>query len=172
MDSIVKVFENSAIRFVSHPQGEYRFGVVADDIAHILEVSSGRHLSRLVDEDLKGVHLVDTLGGMQKLMVLWEPGFYQAVGGSRAKKAKPFRNWVYRDLIPTVVATGSYNINHPTESKVFVIPKHLDEVKAKVEAIKQMPGLTLPPAMAEEDPRSLFLAGIQVGIELCKSYLI
>lgn len=66
-----------------------------------------RSLSRL-DEDEKGVALTDTLGGMQELTVVNEPGLYSLILRSRKPEAKQFKRWITHEVIPTIRKTGGY----------------------------------------------------------------
>lgn len=79
------------IRFVEVDNEWY---AVAKDVAEALGYSSTSNMMRMIDEDLKGVHLVKTLGGNQKMLIISEAGIYQAIFGSKRKEAKTFRKFV------------------------------------------------------------------------------
>lgn len=102
-------FEQSEVRFVSHPEGKYEFGIVATDLANVLEHSNSRALCESIEDEWKGVSNVYTLGGTQAMTVIWEPGVYQLVATSRKPKAKPFQRWLYEEVLPSIRKTGSYS---------------------------------------------------------------
>ena len=56
----------------------------------------GLHRSSLtaLDDDEKGVHTVDTLGGVQRVGIISEPGLYSLILRSRKPEAKAFKRWI------------------------------------------------------------------------------
>ena len=94
--SIVQYFGNSEIRFVDHPEGKYEFGIVATDMATILNLDPKQtHKMPPVDDEWKGQTNVTTPGGTQAMTVIWEPGIYQLLAKSRKPQAKPFQKWLF-----------------------------------------------------------------------------
>lgn len=81
---------------------------VASDVAKALAYTHAPHMLRVLDEDEKGVRIVDTLGGPQELGVISESGLYHAVLKSRKPEAKPFRKWVTSEVLPAIRKTGQY----------------------------------------------------------------
>ena len=81
---------------------------VAADVARVLEFEHTPHATRLLDDDEKGVHKVDTLGGSQEMTVINESGLYHLVIVSRKPEAKRFRKWVTGEVLPAIRKTGSY----------------------------------------------------------------
>lgn len=81
---------------------------VASDVAKALAYTHAPHMLRVLDEDEKGVRIVDTLGGPQELGVINESGLYHAVLKSRKPEAKPFRKWVTSEVLPSIRKTGQY----------------------------------------------------------------
>ncbi|MFM5938141.1 MAG: GIY-YIG nuclease family protein [Dolichospermum sp.] len=92
--NIVQVFDSSEIRFVSHPENKFEFGVVAKDLAVILETNEGKGLAKYVDDEWKGVIGIQTRGGIQSMSVIWEPGIYQLLAKSRKPQAKAMFKWL------------------------------------------------------------------------------
>ena len=64
---------------------------VAKDICDVLEIKNPRSTMALLDDDEKGVHNVDTLGGAQEMATVNEPGLYSLVLKSRKPEAKAFK---------------------------------------------------------------------------------
>lgn len=81
---------------------------VAADVCKSLDiVSTARALSRL-DDDEKGVHSMNTLGGTQNLSTVNESGLYSLILTSRKPEAKRFKKWVTAEVLPAIRKTGSY----------------------------------------------------------------
>lgn len=55
-----------------------------------------------LDEDEKGVHTMDTLGGNQEMTVISEPGLYSLILRSRKPEAKAFKRWVTSEVLPSI----------------------------------------------------------------------
>lgn len=107
--NIVQVFGESKVRFVKDPKGKFEFGIVAADIAAILESESDGHkIARSVDEKWKGGLSMETPGGTQVVIVIWEPGIYQLLAKSRKPQAKPFQEWLFEEVLPSIRKTGRY----------------------------------------------------------------
>lgn len=80
---------------------------VAADTLALLDLN--RSSLTALDDDEKGVHSLDTLGGQQNVGVLSEPGFYSLVLRSRKPEAKAIKRWVTHDVLPAIRRTGSYS---------------------------------------------------------------
>ena len=78
------------------------------DVCKVLEIANARNVSARLDEDEKGVHLVDTLGGRQKLTIINESGLYAVLLRSDKPEAKPFKRWVTHEVLPSIRRTGQY----------------------------------------------------------------
>lgn len=82
---------------------------VASDICEALAiVNSRRALSRL-DDDEKGVHSMNTLGGTQSLSILNESGLYSLILTSRKPEAKRFKKWVTAEVLPAIRKHGHFH---------------------------------------------------------------
>ena len=81
---------------------------VAKDVADILEFEDATHAVRCLEDDEKGLHKVETPGGIQDMTVINESGLYNLIFRSRKDEAKPFRRWVTHDVLPSIRKTGSY----------------------------------------------------------------
>lgn len=107
-------FEGSSLRSLTL-DGEPWF--IAADAAKMLAYEHTPHLNRLLDDDEKGVHSVDTLGGEQNLSIISEAGLYRAILQRRATKAlgpeirariERFQRWVFHEVLPSIRRTGCY----------------------------------------------------------------
>jgi len=81
---------------------------VASDVAAALDYAHVPHMTRNLDDDEKGVHIVDTLGGAQELAIINESGLYSAILKSRKPEAKRFKRWVTHEVLPSLRKSGSY----------------------------------------------------------------
>lgn len=83
---------------------------VAADVAAILELGNPRPSLALLDDDERGVHTVDTLGGPQSVTIISEPGLYSLILRSRRPEAKQFKRWLVHEVVPAIRKTGSYGV--------------------------------------------------------------
>ena len=106
MENMITVFENEefgAVRTATI-NGEPWF--VANDVCAILEID--RTQTRRLDDDEKGVYLIHTLGGDQKMSIVNEFGLYSLILRSRKPEAKAFRRWITHEVIPAIRKHGMY----------------------------------------------------------------
>lgn len=81
---------------------------VAADVCAALDYAHTPHAMRMLDDDEKGVHILDTLGGKQSLAIINESGLYSLILGSRKPEAKRFKKWVTSEVLPAIRKSGSY----------------------------------------------------------------
>lgn len=79
---------------------------VAKDICAVLGVD--QTAVRRLDPDEKGLRSMHTLGGVQELLCVNEPGLYSLVIGSRKPEAKQFKRWITHEVIPSIRRNGMY----------------------------------------------------------------
>ena len=136
----IQVFEyqNSKVRTVDM-DGEAWF--VLKDVCAVLGISNNRMAADRLDDDEKGVSLIDTLGGKQEMVIVNESGLYHIILRSDKPEAAPFRRWVTNDVLPTIRKTGSYNAPQLTRSQLLataLIAAHeeLEEKDKQIETMK------------------------------------
>lgn len=85
---------------------------VGKDVAEILGYKETAKAIRthICAED-KGVSVLDTPGGQQKITLINESGLYSLILGSKLPKAKTFKCWVTSEVLPTIRKTGGYVAN-------------------------------------------------------------
>lgn len=91
------------IRFVEH-NGEW-WAVLAD-IANSLSLRTDKVKSRLKNDHLSKVTIIDSMGRNQKALIVNEFGIYEAIFSSRKPEAKSFKLWVYETIKQLRQATG------------------------------------------------------------------
>lgn len=87
-----ELWNGNAIRFV---EVNNEWWAVANDVSDALGYKQPAFMTRLLDDDSKGLHIVHTPGGDQKMLIISEFGIYDAVFNSRRPEAKQFKRWVF-----------------------------------------------------------------------------
>lgn len=123
---------------------------VASDVCKAL----GLHptATRRLEEDEKGLHKTQTLGGLQQVVIINESGLYSLIFSSNKEQARAFRRWVTSQVIPSIRKHGGY-INgqealgaEDQQATLQVIQqeaertraKHYEEKEARSEALRMM----------------------------------
>ena len=114
----IKVFENvdfGKVRIIEQ-NGEPWF--VGKDVATILGYSeTAKAIRTHVDEEDKGVSVLDTPGGKQEVIIINESGLYSLILSSKLPGARQFKRWVTSEVIPSIRKTGKYSARRePSES--------------------------------------------------------
>lgn len=80
---------------------------VTKDVCEILglDVASG---ARGLDDDEKGLHIMQTHGGDQQVSIISEAGLYSLILRSRKPEAKAFKRWVTHEVLPSIRKHGLY----------------------------------------------------------------
>ena len=109
-------FEDTTIR-AGLDDGEPWF--VAQDVARVLGYRDAPNITRQIDPDEKGTHLVSTPGGPQKMTTITEAGLYQIILKREASYVKDpaaramvsrFQWCVTHEVLPSLRKTGSYSL--------------------------------------------------------------
>lgn len=90
--------------------------IVGKDVCAALGISKYRDALAQLDDDERVSAAVDTPGGEQQMVLVNESGLYALMMISRSSKAKDFRKWVTKDVLPAIQRTGRYEIgqSHPS----------------------------------------------------------
>jgi len=118
---------------------------VAADVCQALGIVNPSSTIALLDDDEKGLHSVETLGGTQQVVVINEPGLYSLVLRSRRQEAKTFKRWITHDVLPAIRRTGSYS----TAPALPSYPEALRQLAAEIERTS-----VLEQALAEATPKA------------------
>ena len=136
--SIIKptIFENEKFGSVRIMTIDNEPWFVGKDVAECLDYKNPRQaIITNVDEDDKGVHSIDTLGGIQKMTIINESGLYSLILLSHLKKAKEFKHWVTSEVLPSIRKTGGYGAtNNNTEllAEIASLKQEVAEIKSLV----------------------------------------
>lgn len=98
-------FEFNGQPFRAVGQAEEIWFIASDALAAL---DLNRSSVALLDEDEKGVHTMDTLGGGQQVTIISEAGLYSLILRSRKTEAKSFKRWITHEVLPAIRKTGSY----------------------------------------------------------------
>lgn len=82
--------------------------LVANDVSAALQYSEASAMTRHLDDDEKGLSIVQTPGGDQEMLVINESGLYSAILRSRKAEAKRFKKWVTSEVLPAIRKHGRY----------------------------------------------------------------
>lgn len=129
MNDIQKAFKfrETAVRTVIK-DGEPWF--VGKDVCDILGYVNARQTVGKLDEDEKGVCLIDTLGGNQAMLIVNESGLYTLILSSHKQEAKAFKRWVTHEVLPSIRKTGTYSL--PANASILsALSAALGEEKAE-----------------------------------------
>lgn len=118
MDAIQQVFEyqGTQIRTVTRDGNPW---FVAADVCRILEITNYRNAVGRLNDRMKGVHTVDTLGGPQETLIINEAGVYKLTFTSRKPEAEKFTDWLAEEVIPAIRKTGTYSTTHTYDNDVL-----------------------------------------------------
>lgn len=136
-ENALKIFSNpnfGEVRTQVH-NGEPMFCL--SDVCKAIDIANPRNVkSRLDKED---VHQMDTLtsGGNQLLTYITESGLYDAILRSDSTKAKPFRKWVTKEVLPSIRKTGGYVVATPDDSPEIVMARGLMAAKEALDRMEQ-----------------------------------
>lgn len=111
---------------------------VGKDVAEALGFTNARDAiaTHVFPED-KGVDIIDTLGGKQKMTILNESGLYALVFGSRLESAKNFKRWVTSEVLPSIRKTGAYQIPQTTAGQIQLLAQGHMELLNKIETVEK-----------------------------------
>ncbi|MBL8445658.1 MAG: Bro-N domain-containing protein [Zoogloeaceae bacterium] len=86
---------------------------VAADVCAALTIGNNRDATARLDDDERGVGIIDTPSGQQEMTIINESGLYSLILTSRKPEAKKFKKWVTSEVLPAIRKTGSYHATPP-----------------------------------------------------------
>jgi anti-repressor protein len=127
-------FETSEVR-VTDRDGNVWF--VLADVCRVLELSNSSMVAKSLDDDEKGLSIVETPGGQQEMVIISEPGLYKLIATSRKPAAKRFDRWVRHEVLLQIRKTGTYGmpiIDVRNHAQLTTIALQLIEVNTELKA--------------------------------------
>ncbi|ENU56738.1 Phage antirepressor protein [Acinetobacter guillouiae MSP4-18] len=116
-------FNQNEIRTIIKEDGEIWF--VASDVAKVLEYSETSAMTRHLDNEERGLSIVQTLGGSQEVITINESGLYSATLKSRKPEAKSFKKWITSVVLPSIRKNGGYIAGQENDDPELIIAKAL-----------------------------------------------
>lgn len=74
-----------------------------------------------VENEEKGVTKWDTPGGAQNIIIINESGFYSLIFSSKLQASKKFKNWVTKEVLPSIRKNGGYITNQENLSNEEIL---------------------------------------------------
>lgn len=127
MSAALEAFRYADVEVRALPEGDDVWFVAAD-VCAVLEHSNPTVAVSGLDDDEKGLRIVETLRGGQQMVVVSEAGLYSLIFRSRKPEAKAFSRWVRHEVLPAIRRTGKYSVAPKTYAEA------LRELAASVEA--------------------------------------
>lgn len=110
-------FSEHVVRVVERDNGLWW---VAADVCRALElVNTTDALKGLDDDDLAISEVIDSLGRKQQANTVSESGLYSLIFTSRKEKARDFKRWVTKEVLPAIRKHGRYEMSVGDEPSVF-----------------------------------------------------
>lgn len=83
---------------------------IATDVARILGFGDATHMTRGLDLDEVGLHIVETRAGSRSVSVINLAGLFHVLNTARVEAVRPFKRWVNHEVLPSIYRTGSYSL--------------------------------------------------------------
>lgn len=80
--------------------------------------------------------VTDSMGRMQKTLVVNESGLYSLIFGSKLESAKKFKRWVTSEVLPQIRRTGSYEIPKDPLKLLELHYKAIKQVDKRVDSLE------------------------------------
>ena len=104
---------------------------VGSDVARALGYKEPEKAVREhVPDKFKGVSVLDTPGGKQKIILINEAGLYKLIMRSKLPKAEEFSDWTCGEVLPSIRKYGCYSVNQ--EELPANLQAQLNALKAEV----------------------------------------
>ncbi|HEH6263739.1 TPA: phage antirepressor KilAC domain-containing protein [Campylobacter jejuni] len=114
-NSLIFKNENFGEVRVAYKENEPLFCL--SDICKILDLSNNRMVAEAIKSEFEVcklyLHPLKTNGGLQNFIMIDEPQLYYVLNNSRSVKAKPFRMWVNKEVLPSIRKNGGYDLKIP-----------------------------------------------------------
>lgn len=126
-------YENTtAIRMMSDEQDEPLFCLT--DVCKVLEISDPSNTTRQLKEEFEtpvlNTGIIQRETGPIEATFITEPQLYFVMMRSRSDKARPFRQWVVNEVLPSIRKTGKYEIKK--EDPVELLKKAFEDIVSQI----------------------------------------
>ena len=144
MNELMYSFRDNNVRVIMKDNEPW---FVMNDVCEVLDIKNPHDAYSRLEEHEKGVGITEGLTGKKNANIINEYGLYSLVFTSRKLEAREFKNWVTRDILPSIRKRGVYATEDFTkkalEDPQFMIDaltalKKEREEKAKLELEKEI----------------------------------
>ncbi len=111
---------------------------VAKDVCNALGIQNNADAIKMLDDDEKGVEIIYTPGGKQKVNVINESGLYTLIMRSRKAVAKRFRKWVTAEVLPSIRRTGQYSVANGPPHDVCILQEAVEKAAIHEAAVMRI----------------------------------
>lgn len=134
-DLQVFTYENTQLRTIEREDGVWW---VLKDVCETLGIVNHKNVAARLDEDEKGVHLVDHPSGQYTMTIINEPGLYNVILRSDKPEAKDFKRWVTHEVLPAIRNKGHYAMKAKTPAQLIAMQAQvLVDMEQKVAAVEE-----------------------------------
>lgn len=174
MNQQLKIFnspEFGQIRVQQDENGNPWF--VAKDVSNALGLDRPSQSTRYLDDDEKGMCLVNTPSGKQNMVTITEAGLYSLVLKSRSENAKTFKRWITHEVLPAIRKTGGYMIAGNDESPEETMARALliaqEAISKRDERISRLQERNDRQAeiIKDQQPKALFADAVAASDSTC-----
>jgi prophage antirepressor-like protein len=133
---IVKIFQDKQIRISVNENGEVWF--IAIDVAKILEYSDTNAMTKRLDADEKSTCTDNSSGQAREVTIISESGLYSAILSSNKKEAKVFKNWVTKEVLPSLRKHGTYSIegiSNSIQEENLSLQRRIDSLDSEINSL-------------------------------------
>lgn len=138
MESI-KIFENAQfgqIRTAMSENNEPMFCLA--DVCNALGLNQpSRVKTRLSENGVTTIKVIDTMNREQQASFINEPNLYKCIFQSRKAEAEAFQDWVTSEVLPSIRKTGGYIVTNDEDSEADIMAKALQIAKSTLERKNQ-----------------------------------
>mgnify|MGYP001687745678 CR=1 FL=1 len=83
---------------------------IATDVARVLGYRDAEKMTRNLEEDEVGTHIVGTRAGSRSVSTISLAGLFHVLNTARVETVRPFKRWVNHKVLPSIYRTGSYSL--------------------------------------------------------------
>lgn len=131
-DLIAYSFKDQVLRTQFSEEGEPLFCLA--DVCEVLELTNPSSVASSIKEEFSCPKLnlgqVDDPTGKKTAIFITESQLYYILMRSKAKKARPFRQWVVNEVLPAIRKKGYYStqqgLKHKIEKRLYYLQTCLD----------------------------------------------
>lgn len=154
-DLVVRSFQGQEVRSVTEHDGS--IWINANDVCAGLGIKNVSDATKKLDEDERRViGFTDDIGRQANMLFISEPGLYRLLARSNKPAAKPFQDFLCKDLLVNLRKTGSYSLEQRPLSPAELFAQNAQILLEQEKAIKQ---------------HSQAITTIQTRLDVLKSYV-